>query len=110
MRSKQSLAAAPGETFSLDFEVAAVSDPTNGGRANFLVGPMFLDADEKVVGWWREQPPISVAEGVRRGAVDAVAPAGTESAHISIYGSFVREGTPGNGEVAFTRLHLRKAC
>ncbi len=108
VRSTRSLATGSGEKFCLVFEVAAISDPTNGGPANFFVGPMFLDADGKVVGWWREQPPISVAQGVRRGAVEAVAPAGAATAHISICGSFMKEGPPGNGEIAFSRLHLTR--
>lgn len=109
VRSNAHLKAQPGKTYRLDFKVRAISEPSDGGNNNFFVGPMFLDAKENVVGWYREQPPISIAEGVRAGSVESVAPPTAVSVHISLQSNFSQIGRHGDGVIAFSDLRLKEA-
>jgi hypothetical protein len=95
-----------GHAYRVHFRAAALADSTNGGKNNFFVGPMYLDAEGKVVGWYKEQPPISVAEGQRTGTVESVAPANAATVHIGVMGNYAKEGQAGDGVIAFAELRL----
>ena len=104
--SRAHLIASRGRAYRVHFRVAALADSTNGGKNNFFVGPMYLDVEGKVVGWYREQPPISVAEGERTGTVDSVPPANAATVHIGVMGNYAKEGQAGDGVIAFSELRL----
>jgi hypothetical protein len=105
-RSAASLPASPGRAYRLHFRAAALADSTNGGKNNFFVGPMYLGAEGKVVGWYKEQPPISVAEGQRTGVVESIAPDNAATVHISMHGNWAKDAPAGDGVIAFSELRL----
>lgn len=102
------LPAHPGKTYSVQYRAAAVAEPTNGASNNFFVGPMFLDATGKVLVWFREQPPISLAEGERKGIVEIEAPTDAVTVHIGMQGNYTRDGPSGDGSIAILELRLRE--
>ena len=106
VRSNAHLKAQPGKNYRVDFIARAVSEPSDGGNNNFFVGPMFLDARESVVGWYSEQPPISIEEGPRAGSVEFVAPPTAASVHVSLHSNFSKIGRHGDGVIAFSGLRL----
>lgn len=105
-RTAASLVATPGRSYRLSFVVVAISEASNGGRSNFFAGPLFFDADGNIVGWWREQSPISLREGSRTGFVDSVAPENAAIVCAGVHGAHVREGVAGDSVVAFSHLKL----
>lgn len=108
VRTRRALPAVEGHKYRMSFKVSAVKDATNGGRSNFLVGPLFLGADGKPVKWWQPQPDITVAEGQRSATVESVAPEGAESVCLGIHGSHDRANPPGDSIVAFSALELSR--
>ncbi len=102
--SREFLPANPGEKFAVDYSVKLVKAPKNGKPANFVVGPMFLDAQGGVLGWGNVEPPL--AEATRDAHVEMEAPAGTTTVRLYIGGMWASAPPIPNGEVAFTAAKL----
>ncbi|MES1263387.1 MAG: hypothetical protein ABUL69_03450 [Peristeroidobacter soli] len=101
----QTLPARPGRTYRVGFKAHVVSAPANEG-ADFRIGPVFLDADGKVVGWWQKQEPITTKERTRKGFVETVAPDNAAAVCIGAYGPWAQDGKPTSGVVAVSELSL----
>jgi hypothetical protein len=106
--SKQSLQVVEGGIYEVKFSISATRDSTNGSPSNFLVGPVFYSAEGQITRWWREQPEIRVAEGMRSAVVRTKAPANATRVHLGMHGSKSTDSSSGNGYVVFSSVEMRR--
>lgn len=104
--SADTLPASPGKRYRVAFKAKVLMQADNGGETDFRVGPVFLDATGKVVGWWRKQEPFARNERQRKGVVEEIAPENAVAVSIGAFGSWKQKGAPGNGVVALSDLSL----
>lgn len=106
VRSAKNLPAIAGRKYRLDYRAKSLADPKNGAEANFFAGPLFLDSEGEIVGWWVEQPPLHVSDGERAGVVEVLAPRQAATVHIGLSGSRSKEGPGADGLIAFVEARL----
>ncbi len=102
--SRTSLTAKPGDKFTVDYTVKLVTAPGNGKAAQYVVGPMFLDAQGVVLAWGSVETALT--EPTRTAHVEAEAPAGAFRAHLYIAGMWAAEAPAPDGKVAYTAAKL----
>lgn len=103
--SRKSLPAKEGDKFITDYTVNLVEAPKSEKPAQYVVGPMFLDASGAVLGWGNVEQPLT--EETRTGHFESVAPAGTVIAHLYIAGLWSAEGTLPDGKIAYSSANLK---
>lgn len=102
-RSKRFLPAREGEIWKLSSTVRIVYRSSGDTDATILAGPIFFDADGKVLQWWR---PLPCVEGPI--SVEAVAPSGTAKVAAGIYGVWFKDREPPLVKVAFGSITLAR--
>lgn len=111
--SAAALSVQPGDRFRLSFEGSILDRGNNGVSLSFAVGPVFLDAEGKVVGWWNSDFGRDAVKGAAEDQSfvsqrEAVAPAQAVSAHIAFHGPYSPDGNPSNGRVQITGAKLER--
>lgn len=111
--STTALAVKPGDKIRQTFKGEILDRGTNGIPLTFAVGPVFLDKEGKVVGWWSSEVGRLAAidagkEGVLDGYRDVTAPKGAVSAHIGFYGPWSRDGKMSDGSVRITETAIER--
>lgn len=105
-RSVQSFPAVEGELFTAQATLALLDPGRNNIDSRFFFGPIFFDADGKVLMWWKpfNKPGADPADV----AVEARAPEGTASVKLGIHGSWDASGNAGDYVVGFANARLLK--
>jgi len=105
-RSVQSFPAAEGELFTAQATLALLDPGRNNIDSRFFFGPIFFDADGKVLLWWKPfNKPGAEPTDV---AVETRAPEGTTSVKLGISGSWDSSGSAGDYVVGFANARLLK--
>ncbi len=102
-RSKRLLPAREGEVWNLSSTLRIVYRSLGDTEATILAGPLFFDADGKVLHWWR---PLPCLEGPI--SVEAVAPFGTAKVAAGVYGVWFQDREPPLVKVAFSSTTLAR--
>lgn len=105
VQSAQSLEVHPGEKYLVEYTVRMVAPPKNGKPARYVVGPMFLDATDKVLSWGSIEAPFAANEHF--GRIEAEAPPTATRVHLYIGGLWAQEEPHPDGVIAYTKATLR---
>ena len=111
--SMDALSARPGEMFKLELKGQILDRGSNGVPLSFASGPVFLDKNGKVVGWWssqagREAIEAAAEDGSFSYSREVAAPASATSAHIGFHGPYSPDGIPSDGSVSITSARLER--
>jgi len=109
--SVEALTVRANDRFRLSFDGTILDQGSNGVPLSFAVGPVFLDKDGKVVGWWssasgREAVELAEDDGSFSFSREAVAPPSATSAHIGFHGPYSPDSTPSDGRIRITGARL----
>ncbi|MBY9068549.1 glucosyltransferase domain-containing protein [Hyphomonas sp. WL0036] len=109
--SVEALDVSPGESFILTYAGKILDAGNNGVPLSFAVGPVFLDADGKVVGWWsseagRKAVAQANADGTFSFERAVVAPDSATSAHLGFHGPYSPDGKANNGRIRINSAAL----
>jgi hypothetical protein len=105
-RTVASFPAREGDVFEGTAITVLVDPGANGLPSRFMFGPMFLDADEKVLTWWKPFPKPSNEPAEI--TVTEQAPAGTASVRLGVRGTWDSKGETGDYVVGFAHARLAK--
>lgn len=111
--SVDALAVHGGDGFRLVFTGQILERGSNGVPLSFAAGPVFLDKDGKVAGWWsskegREAVELAAEDGTFSYDRQVVAPAAAASAHIAFHGPYSADGKPSDGRIKITSARLER--
>ena len=105
-RTVESCPAREGDVFVGTATTVLIDPGANGLQSRFMFGPVFLDADEKVLTWWKPFPkPASTPTEI---TVSEQAPAGTASVRLGVRGTYDAKGETGDYVVGFANARLAK--
>lgn len=105
-RSVQSFPATEGDLFAAQATLALLDAGRNNIDSRFFFGPIFFDANGKVLLWWKpfNKPGTEPADV----AVETRAPEGAASVKLGISGSWDASGNAGDYVVGFANVSLMK--
>lgn len=109
VRSRAETEVLPGESFRFEYDVQVVEDDENGVSANYLAGPLIMDANGVVLTWWFERDPINKAAGLTHGYFDVVAPPGAAKMALGVCSSYSHDGMHSKAQFAFARAWVKRA-
>ena len=105
VQSASSLAVRPSEKYIVEYSVRMVAAPKNGKLPHYIVGPMFLDADGKVLSWGSIEAPLNATE--HSGRIEVEAPPGATRVHLYIGGLWAHQEPHPDGVIAYKRATLQ---
>lgn len=107
--TEEVLPTSEGDSWVVEFKARAMGTPTNGAPVTHWIGPMVLDANNEVLAWWTEQPPLIPGLPPRPSSAESRAPAGAAKVCIGLQGCMPDKGfLAADVEVEFTGITLRK--
>jgi hypothetical protein len=98
--SAKIISAQPGDVFVAKASVVVTQA---GDLQEGALGPVFMDQEQKIIGWWRG---FDVAAGATQVAIENVAPPGTAFVCLGVRGPFARNASPTTAVYAFSQLTL----
>jgi len=105
-RTAVSFPAREGDVFEGTATTVLIDPGANGLPSRFMFGPIFLDAEEKVLTWWKPFPkPAGAPTEI---TVTEQAPAGTASVRLGVRGTYDSKGETGDYVVGFAHARLAK--
>lgn len=105
--SAHSLPAKEGDRFRATGHAILIEPQRSGPPLPFAFGPIFYDAEGKIIQWWMSIPypassnPFEIASA-------SVAPAGAVSVRLAMRGGWDPSGTPTDFVVGFASLRMEK--
>ncbi len=97
-----------GDVFVATAVTILISPGENGTPSRYRFGPMFFDADDKVLTWWTPfDKPVEKASEI---SVTATAPAGTAKVRLGVRGTFDAKGETGDYRVGFSSPQLSRVA
>jgi pimeloyl-ACP methyl ester carboxylesterase len=106
-RSAIAVPAMEGDRFRATASVRLVTPGTNGFESGFYFGPLFFDAEGKVVTWWARQDMPKAGE-VTKVSVERVAPPRTASVRLGMNGPYDSSGNTADYVVGINSPRLHK--
>lgn len=109
LRSRVSIDVSPGDKFTLETEIFAETDATNGEPLVYSTGLLIYDAHGEVVQWWTPKPAVTRADGTQIVRESISVPSGAVSARIGVCGPWSPNGGASNGRVGVRSCAARPA-
>ena len=111
--SLDSLEVQRGDRFRFEFSGEIIDRGNNGVPLSFAPGPIFLDKNGKVVGWWnsqvgREAIDLAGEDGAFSYSWEVKAPSSAVTGHIAFHGPYSPDGEPSDGIVRIDSARLER--